>query len=232
MLMRWIPGFLLCALLASNAGAEVLRFTGSFHTLYDCPDTWPGSACGSPPPQTVDIPISFAVEITQAKQYVIRTTSSDWHAPEFPLPPPITQATFESLAGRQADRYTAVNTYENGPVFRNLLLYAGRGAIWSGTDANGNAHYYSESVDIGFEGSEQRAAPGSPITFEELAALWNSYRTTGRDVRIHGHVAWSITKPDGSVQAAGHSIDGTVRLCLAPGAAGVALAAVARWVRP
>jgi hypothetical protein len=72
----------------------------------------------------------------------------------------------------------------------------------------------------------ERAAPSSPITFDEMLALFNDYRTTGRDVDVFTDVSWSISNPDGSFQAAGHRLSGHFRLCRAPGAVSTAVTAV------
>ena len=234
MLQRLIVSVALLLAAATPAGAEVLRFVGTFHTLYDCPDTGLGSACGSPPPVDIDIPFSFTMEITQPFDHT-HDESSLWHAPEFPMPPPVTQALFESLSGHTFSRLGSVNTYENGPVFKNLLSYAQDLHLWTGTDAQGRPHNYSEAINVGFEGVAPRAQPGTPITFEEVVALWNDYRDTGRTVEVYSDVGWSILNPDGSYQAAGHRIHGDFRLCRAPGAIGGAvrgaIAAVVAKVR-
>ena len=134
-----IVSVVLCLAATTPAGAEVLRFVGAFHTLYDCPDTGLGAArTGSPPPVTIDIPFSFTMEITQPFDYT-SVGSTQWQSPEFPMPPPVTQALFESLSDHTFSRLGGANTYENGPVFKNLLSSAQRMNLWTGTDAQGRA---------------------------------------------------------------------------------------------
>ena len=144
------------------------------------------------------------------------------------MPPPVTQALFESLSDHTFSRLGGVNTYENGPVFKNLLSYAQNLHLWTGTGAQDRRHNYSEAINVGFEGVAQRAQPGTPITFEEVVALWNDYRDTGRTVEVYSDVGWSILNPDGSYQAAAHRIHGDFRLCRAPGAIGGAIGGAVR----
>jgi hypothetical protein len=143
----------------------------------------------------------------------------------------VTQALFESLDDRTFLRLSRTNTVENGPVFHNLLSSLGRTDVWTGIDAQGRSHSYVQGIFATFEGAAERAAPGSPITFDEMLALFNDYRTTGRDVDVFTDVSWSISNPDGSFQAAGHRLSGHFRLCRAPGAVSTAVTAVVARVR-
>ena len=224
MLQRFVPWSVLWVVMVSGAHAEVLRFNGTFEQLVVCTNTQPGSGCPSPP-VSANIPFAFTMEITQVLQNTL-TESSAWIAPESPMPPPITQATFESFADRKVVTFFSVNTYENGPNVPNLLSYAGRGHLWTGTDAQGRTHSYTEIIDIGIEG-DPRQAPGTPISFDELAAMWDVFRDTGRHVFAQAYVANAITNPDGSVELSGHVMYGNrFRLCRAPGALGAVAAAV------
>jgi hypothetical protein len=225
MLQRFVPWAVLWVVMASGAHAEVLRFNGTFDQLVVCTGSQPGSGCPSPP-VSVNIPFTFTMEITQVRQNT-RTESSAWIAPESPMPPPITQATFESFSDRKVETFFSINTYENAPNVPNLLSYAGRGHLWTGTDAQGRTHRYTEFINIGIEG-DPRQAPGTPITFDELAAMWDVFRDTGRHVFAQASVANAITKPDGSLELSGNVMYGfRFRLCRAPGALG-ALAATVR----
>jgi hypothetical protein len=219
------------AAIPTTAHADVLRFSGTLDTLYDCPDTWPGSACGSPVPQQVNIPFTFTMEITQIVQH-LRTDVSHWVAPEFPMPPPIMQASFEGLANRNVAELNSVNTYENGPVVPNLLSYAGRSRTWTGIDALGRTHHDTEQTSVAFTG-DPRTAPGTPITFDELQAMWALFFAEGRTIDVQTYVAHAITPPGSfePIEASGHVITGRFRLCRAPSAAGAAAAAFAAWLR-
>jgi len=230
MRQRFVLWIGLCVALASPASAEVLRFSGTFDSLVDCPDTSPGTACGNPPPIAVNIPFSFSLVASQPQEEG-RIESTAWSAPEFPLPPPVTQPLFESLDDRTFLRLSRTNTIENGPIFHNLLSSIGRTHVWTGIDAQGRSHSYAQSISATFEGAAERAVPGAPITVDEMLALFNEYRVTGRDVDVFSDVSWSITNPDGSFQAAGHRLSGHFRLCRAPGPVSIAVAAVVARVR-
>jgi hypothetical protein len=215
----------------STVHADVLHFSGTLDTLYDCPDTWPGSACGNPVPQTVSIPFTFTMDITQIVQH-LRTDVSHWVAPEFPMPPPITQASFESLSNRNVTELNSVNTYEEAPTVPHLLSYAARTRTWTGIDALGRTHHNTEQISVGFTG-DPRTAPGTPITFDELQAMWALFFAQGRTIDVQTYVAHAITPPGSfePIEASGHFITGRFRLCRAPGAAGLAAAAFASWLR-
>ena len=231
MLRRWIVLIGMCLAAETAAHADVLHFGGTFQTLYDCPHTWPGSACGSPTPVSVSIPFTFSVEITQIIEHN-RVDVDHWVAPDFPLPPPITQATFESLSDRSVALLSSVNTYQGGPV-PVLLSYGSIGKAWTGIDALGRTHTNQEFISFGFEGTDPRAAPGTPIAFHELQALWGAYFAAGRKVNVQAYVAHAITPPGSfePIEASGHWMDGTFRLCRAPGGAATAAAAVMAWLR-
>lgn len=223
MLRRFVLWALLWVVVASGAHAEVLRFNGTFEQLVVCTDSWPGSGCPSQP-VSVNIPFTFKMEITQVLQYT-ETESSAWIAPESPMPPPIMQAAFESFADRKVVTFFSINTYESAPI-PNLLSYAGRGHLWTGTDAQGRTHRYSEAFSIGIQG-DPRQAPGTPITFDELAAMWDVFGDTGRHVYAEASIRNSIRNPDGSVEESGSMMYGfRFRLCRAPGPLGALAAAV------
>ena len=215
--------------LAGAASADVLRLRGVFDRLVDCTDTSPGSGC-SVPAVPVNIPFTFSVEVNQPTEQG-RFESTRWMAPEFPMAPPVTRSLFEGLAGHSFVQLTGSNAYENGPVFHNLLSFAGRLNIWSGVDAQGRTHTYVEGISASFVSTTERASPGTPITFDELRALWDDYRNTGRLLDVHTDVSYAITNPDGSFRAAGNRLTGHFRLCGAPGALAGMVAAVTSRVR-
>jgi len=230
MLERLVLGVGLCVALAAPASAEVLRFSGTFDTLYDCLNTSPGPGCGSPEPVAIHIPFTFTLEITELLQQR-RTDTSAWVAPQFPMPPPVTQTTFESLADRNFARIVHSNTYEGGPIIPNLLSFVGATHVWTGTDAQGRSHFYDETLSVTFDGGA-RAAPGTPITFDEVVALWDRYRSTGQAIDVFTQADFGISRPDGSVvEVGGHRLTGHFRLCRAPGAVSNAVASVVARAR-
>jgi hypothetical protein len=228
MLKRLLMSVLLSVGAALPLAAEEVRFQGVFDSLRDCPGTGLGTACGNPPLIPVNVPFTFTMDVNEvAGHFPVVTTN--WKAPQWPLPPPVTQAKFEGLVDRTYTEVTILNPIED-PAHHLLIWNGGQVHMWQGKDASGTSHFFMEQIGIELIGPRQNV--GSPITFQDIVALFVSHRTTGREVNIlYSRASFTGTLPDGSFGEGSRELTGHFRMCPAPSGARGAMSAIASRFR-
>jgi hypothetical protein len=186
---------------AIPVSALELRFEGVFTTLLDCPGGSLGTGCGSPPLVDITpIPFAFSLDVTGVQQSG-ETQSTHWTAPAWPMPPPITRSTFESLSN-PLYRELFVNNGFSDDVNHTLLWNAARSHVWSGS-LGGSPQQYFEQIGVSLAG--QRSATGA-VTFAELSALFQDFLSSKRPVPLTSQVSWFGTS------TGAHELTGDFRL--------------------